>query len=247
MLLPALAAGASFVLVGTLVGVRMLLLARRTRDLPEFLLGAGLTSLTLVTLPCVFLGLGLNVGSREVQLFLFAFGLVPVGGLALCFIGFTICVFQPPRLWARAAVITSALTEMAGIAGTVLTRLDAWDADRVVSAGWNILLIVPVVAGMAWTGTEALRYHRQLRKRLALGLADPVVCDRFRLWAIGNLGAVVAITILPLSLLAGWRVVHHPVPILAIAVAGLCLSTTWLFAFVPPAWYLRRVRSRAAG
>lgn len=58
-------------------------------------------------------------------------------------------------------------------------------------------------------------------------MADPVVCDRFRLWALGNLGAVAGTTVVAISLLLGWRVVKHPVPILGIAGAGLALSLCW--------------------
>ena len=43
-----------------------------------------------------------------------------------------------------------------------------------------------VVLAFAWGGFEALRYFFLLRRRQALGLADPVVTNRFLLWAIAD-------------------------------------------------------------
>lgn len=241
----ALAAGASFLVVGTLVGVRLLLLAHRTRSLPELLLGAGLSSLTFVTLPLIAVSLGARLGDTTLQTALFATGLVPVIGFAMCLHAFTARVFRPGRLWATAAVVLSGVVASIGTVGTVAGRLSAWEADRVVALQWTALMVAPFLAGMAWTGIESIVYHRRLRRRLALGLADPVVCNRFALWAIGNLGAVVGLSVMLASMFVGWRVVEHPLPILGIAFAGLALSGSWSLAFLPPAAYLRRLRERA--
>jgi hypothetical protein len=39
-----------------------------------------------------------------------------------------------------------------------------------------------------WGAVEALRWWRLLRRRLALGLADPVVTNRFLLWGLACAG-----------------------------------------------------------
>lgn len=241
----ALAACASFLCIGTGVGLRMLRLARRTRGLPELLLGTGLVSLTFVTLPALALSLGAHVGGRVFQTLLFALGLAPVAGFAVCQYTFTALVFRPGRRWATLLCWLSGLVSGIGALGTVSARLAAWDADRVVGARWGILLIAPFLIGMTWTGSESLVYHLRLRRRVPLGLADPVVCDRFRLWAIGNLGAVAGTAVVVASLALGWRVVQHPVPMLGIAFAGLSLSGAWYLAFLAPPRYLAWVRARA--
>jgi len=242
----ALLAGASFLVVGTAVGVRLLRLAFRTRSLPELLLGGGLCSLTFVTLPAIILALAVRVGGPELRIALFAAGLVPAAGLATCLNAFTALVFRPHSATAWCVVALAAVVSAAGAFGSVEARAAALDADRVVSAGQSALLIAPCLWGMLWTGAESLRYHRKLRRRLALGLADPVVCDRFRLWAIGNLGAVVGTAVMAASLFAGWRFVSHPVPQLALAGAGLSLSVAWFLAFLPPEAYLARLRAPRA-
>ena len=242
----ALGAAASFLVVGTVVGIRMLLLARRTRSLPELLLGAGLTSLTAVTLPAMGLSLGAKLGSTSVQAAVFGLGLVPVVGFAMCLYAFTARVFRPGRPWASGAIWMAGAAAGIGVAGTISARVAAWDADKVVGAEWSVLLIGTFLVGMTWTGVESLLYYVRLRRRLALGMIDPVVCERFLLWAIGNLGAVAGTAVVVASLCVGWRVVSHPVPILGIAAAGLTLSASWYLAFLPPAAYLKRIRLRVS-
>jgi len=242
----ALAAAASFVVAGASIGLRLLLLARRTRRAPELLLGAGLASLTFVTLPAIGASLGARLGSAGLQTSLFAIGLVPVVGFVMCLYAFTARVFRSGRGWARALIGLAGAFAAVGVVGTVWTRLTAWEADRVVGVGWTILLMAPFVLGMLWTGIESLRQHRLMRRRVALGLADPVVSNRFLLWALGNLGAVAGTLVMAVSLLLGWRVVEHPVPMLGLSAAGLTLSVSWLLAFLPPGAYLAYLRSRPA-
>jgi hypothetical protein len=243
-MLLAVLAGASFLLVGTIVGVRMLLLARRTRQAPETLLGAGLCALTFVTIPCVSLGFGLRLGPVWLEKLLFVVGLVPVIGFAAVLHAFTARVFRPGSRMAWGLVIAATLVAAIGTGGTVLSRFAAWEVDRVVSVHWTVMLVGSVVFGLAWSGFESLNYHRKMRLRLGLGLVDPVVCDRFFLWGFGGVAAVFGVAIVIGSLLVGWRVVNHPLPILGIAFAGFSLSISWWLAFLPPEAYLRHLRAR---
>ncbi len=66
----------------------------------------------------------------------------------------------------------------------------------------NTARIVPT----AWACYESLRYYRSMHRRQTLGLADPIVANRFLLWSIWT-GAVtflplVALTIRGLSIAA---------------------------------------------
>ncbi len=244
MLLAALA-GACFLGVGTLVGFRLLFLGLRGGGLPEILLGAGLCSLTVVTLPALALSLGLKLGSPELQHGLYAAGLVPVVGFAMCLYAFTARVFHPRSAWAWLAVAGAGVAASLGVVGTFVTRVAAWEQDRVVSAHWSLLIMGCFAAGLAWTGVEAALYRSKLRRRVALGMADPVVSNRFLLWAIGSLAAVAGILTTGASLALGIRVVSHPVPILGIALAGMSLSVCWALAFFPPRRYCEQLRQRA--
>ena len=239
--------GASFVVVGALVGARMLLLARRTRGLPELLLGSGLSSLTFVTLPALVSSLVLRLGSVPVQQTVYIFGLLPVVGFAACLYAFTTLVFRPRSRAAWWLVGMAALVTAVGIAGTATTRIAAWEElERQVAPQWAVLVMTAFVVGLSWTGVEAARYHRALRRRLVLGLADPVVCNRFLLWAFGSLGAVAGTLVIALTASLGLPIVAHPIPIFGISFAGFSLSLSWLLALAPPERYLRWVRTRAA-
>lgn len=46
-------------------------------------------------------------------------------------------------------------------------------------------------ACLFWGSFEALRYWRQIRRRVALGLSDPLIANRFLCWGIGAGAAAV--------------------------------------------------------
>jgi len=52
---------------------------------------------------------------------------------------------------------------------------------------------------MSWAGFESIRYYKMQSRRLLLGLADPIVTDRFRLWGLSMLAAG-AITVFGIAL-----------------------------------------------
>ena len=58
------------------------------------------------------------------------------------------------------------------------------------SAGPGALLMFPILFSLGWMTFEPLAYYTKLRKRLALGLADAVTTDRFRLWGVASLCAL---------------------------------------------------------
>jgi hypothetical protein len=116
----------------------------------------------------------------------------------------------------------------------------AWAASGDVGAwgGARVGLLVP----SAWGAGEALRYHALLKRRLALGLSDPISVDRFRLFGVSMAAgcatalATIVCQWLGLEILgtALGALVLSPVPIAAVAL--------WL-AFLPPQAYLARVEA----
>jgi len=98
------------------------------------------------------------------------------------------------------------------------------------------------LAVFGWTGGEALRYHRQLTRRLRLGLADPLVAHRFGLWAFsGALAVTSTLSSLFYAYVLRLPMAATPVAFVAVQlglfVAAICL---WL-AFYPPGFYRRRI------
>lgn len=247
MLLVALLSTAAFVGVGAVVGARMLLLAHRTRQLPELLLGGSLFLYAAVGQPFVVASRPLGAAfGFEARLTAVALGLAAIISSMLGLYLFTWTVFRRDSRWGGLLVWTAACAAV--LSGTIVlgtippTPGLMTDGMRVGISGLAIVFGV----GMSWTGWESLRYHGLMRRRLALGLADPVVANRFLLWGCGC--GVTSLTALGMlgSAAAGLPVAIHPVPLMMTSVAGTIIACCWYLTFLPPAGYLRWVGSHTA-
>jgi hypothetical protein len=175
MALPVLLGIGFFLLFTLFVGARLLLLARRTGGLPELAIG-------LACLCSGFLGMGLqtlgDTPPLEPRLAhgLFAAGRVLVHVGILCQALFTWRVFRPERSWA-------ATIFWGGVAAVIAISLGgAWSGtlgDRDYGGLWFRLQVAVHVCALAWGAFESLLYWTRMRRRLGLGLADPVVTNRF--------------------------------------------------------------------
>jgi hypothetical protein len=112
----------------------------------------------------------------------------------------------------------------------------------------------PLVAAIAvcdvWLAWDALTCRRQLLRRLALGLAEPIVVERMLLWAVASLSRLVLVLMAPItSAVTDLEMRRHAAPWL-LTVSGTlilvsCVSL-WLM-LVPSARYRRWVERRYAG
>ncbi|MGH0029113.1 MAG: hypothetical protein ACQGVC_04950 [Myxococcota bacterium] len=230
------------------VGVRMLALARRTGQAPELLLGLSLVLLAGVGYPLMVATRA--PGLLEPPLL----GAVAVGGVlaidvsvALLF-AFTWRVFRSGSRLARSAALLA-------MAATALHFLWAagpnWAAVSPESLTGRtrlpaILQLLLCVAAYGWSAVEALALHGKLRKRLALGLADPLVCHRTGLWALVSIAAGSAGLVNVFYLAAGVDVLRSDPAQLLTAAAGITQSVGLYLAFLPPRTWADRVRARAA-
>jgi hypothetical protein len=236
--------GASFLLVCIVGGARMLLLARRTRQLPEAVLGAGLVLMGGVATPLgalarspLDLPWALKIACAASQCALLSAGMA---GFAL----FTRRVFRPREIWARGieaaidAVMALGVAEMVARHGfDALLRGDGCPGYLAMQTG--------VLAALAWTSGEALHYAGQLRRRLAFGLADPVVTDRVRLWGLGMLCATLMSVVTVSTQAAGADILGSLAGAAFIGCLGLVAAGTIYLAFLPPRAYTRWVERRA--
>jgi hypothetical protein len=205
----------SFAGVGTFVGARLLLLARRTRRFPELSLGLGL--LLICALGHPFCAVGRLPG---------LFGTAP---------------------WARVGVAVASLIVLALAGGLLHASGQADTLPEVLPLTRPFAVGFTLAVGVAflWTGVEAWAHAQRLRRRMALGLVEPVVLDRVRLWGSAGIAGAVLCTTIAGCLAAGMMVLHEPLPLVLTALAGIVASSCWTLAFVPPAGYLRRVQRRA--
>lgn len=234
--------------------VRLLLLALRTRQMPE--LWAGL----------YFLGAGIGIPLRVYGIAVFTIdpesgewinmaGHLFFAGGAIAMTLFTWRVFHPGRAVARHFALT---TIAAIVATTVWTLVSGQGSqeDSIAIIATNFARLVPT----GWAFRESFRYWVAMQKRVRLGLADPVVANRFGLWSIWTC----AVSVLPGIALAArmlnrvfvfWEAGGTPgaletqifmalqvVFLAAAPVAAVALS----LSFFPPARYLDRIRERAA-
>jgi len=232
-----LAGMAAFNAASYAVGVRLLALARRTRGLPEtaigasFLLAGGVAAtggLAARFLAPGFAGHALVSGMASLALH---------GGVAFL-IFFVWRVFRPRARWA-AALAGFLLTGLAtGFLGPALTTGFLAPAEPVFTA----ISLVARIGLYAWAGLESLRCWAQGRRRLTLGLADPVVVNRFLLWGLGVL-AVLGIWLDSARQLLAQGDAQASDGVVAV-LGFLCAGCLWL-AFFPSAAWRRRLRGAA--
>lgn len=238
-----LASAMAFVGVGAGVGLKLLWLARRTRGFPERVVGFSLLVLSAVAWP-LMLAASASPPESVLRAARAGASLAMALGWAGVFL-FTWRVFRPGPGWARwLAGLGIAVELAAGLAGAIraLALPDAAELRHPAPSGLVLLLGAQVV--YAWTALESFRYRALLRRRIPLGLADPLVADRFGLW--GWTGVFGGGSIAPVT----WAMLTGGDPSslwnhLVVGVCGLVCSGVLYLAFLPPAAYARFVRESA--
>jgi hypothetical protein len=237
--------GLSFILASLVIGLRLLLLAWRTRELPEFVIGLALFLMGGLGYPLVSIA-RLATGMPEavrIGLFLVSTLFNIVGTVGVCVFNWR--VFHPRGSWAGWFTLAFVCALAAALAlQSVMVGL-ASAALRNEGAGYHVFTALHGVP-LAWAAYESLRYHRLLAKRVKLGLADPVVADRMRLWGTGMLLAFVINVFASVLAFFGVDIAVSPAGSLVIAPLGLAAAGCVWLAFLPPAAYKLRVLARAA-
>lgn len=230
--------------VGSIVvGVRLLVLHRRTGAAPELLLGGMLLLAVGVGYPLMIATPRVNpawAGTLQMSS-----TLAINAGFSLLFV-FTWRVFHPQAAWARALTVAGVLTLLVSAVsrGIQVTTHGVLD---VTSEPLSALLLQggPVIVAYGWTAWESLRYHGMMRRRVRLGLADAVVCNRFLLW--GTMALVVNVGVLVNFAAIGMHTdtLNTPWVLLLSSTTGLTQVVLLVLTFLPPRSYLGWVRSRA--
>lgn len=228
------------VLAALAIVIKTFAVWRRTRGLPELLLGAYLSCATV-------LGYPLMIASSQIPpselwpLHLAGQVLMSVGFTCLLF--FTLKVFRPEALWARSLVGVSILTFAVGGVSyfSELTGENPRPTGELLAL--NLIHSTPIAVAYFWTTLESLAYYRQLRLRLRLGLAELAVVNRVLLWGLMTLAAGAAVVISIAGMLVG--VFMSPVLVLVLSLLGIVHACCLFLAFNPPGWYLAWLEQRA--
>jgi len=234
------------------IGIRLVRLARVTGQRPEWLLGMGL-QLTACW------GYGLMIGSiivrqrmgaldHPVGVAFTALGWVAHNVGVMCMLSFVLLVFRQNEIWARLLAGAMAVVLWGG---WIAFALQGGLVDATPKGAYWIAFCTTGTYPF-WNSLESFSYWRKMKRRQSLGLADPMVVDRFRVWGFSALAATAAIwsTNLPVWLDAPVGTIEaSPITTISMLVTAafgiLTVGGYWL-TFFPPAWYRRHVEGAPA-
>lgn len=237
---------ALYLLTVSVVGCRLVMLAHRTGQSPERLLGLALLLGGALGGPLEAAGLA----GRDDLAPSITGGLLTAGKLFgmvafACHCAFIWRVFRPSEAWApwlAAALVALPVTALGGALASGMASSGS------VPLGWFWLEQVGRVAASCWLVAEGALYHGMMKRRLQIGLADALVTNRFLLWTVAGCCSVVLLltAIPPMFLDAKEYELLLMADLLVFSLAGVAVSAFYMLAFLPPRAYRRFIRERRA-
>ena len=238
-------------IVAWIFAVRLLLLARKNWSIPEVSLALGYLLIAGLGYPMAAASIGAWQALGEtlaLTTLIFACVILRVG-LAGIFL-FTWQTFRPKSMWGKSFFLTGAALLAADGLNSIARLLVAPGYDALVAiagSGGSITLSIMLSAlAFGWPAAESLSYHFKLRRRRALGLADPVVANRFLLWGIACTSSVFISLVNAGTAFFGLNLLENRPAMMTSALLGVLNSVLLILAFLPPVPYLRFIRRRAA-
>lgn len=222
-----------FVGVNFVVGSKLLLLAKRTREVPEFAIGAA-TFAGGIGYCFYVLAIATPTASGALRFptFVAAISCLDLG-VVFQLLGVW-RVFRPSKSWAAAAfVVGAALLAIHFVVAIVHYEPSG---ARGVLAFW--LFNGVAAASYAWASVECFRYHDILRKRARLGLSEPEMVHRVLLWGCAGTSALLLMGLAMLNRSLN-EVGIDPRIMAGQSLLGIIGSMSIWLAFFPPAAYLR--------
>jgi hypothetical protein len=225
------------------VGVRLLLVARRTRQIPELAFGVAFLGGSLgAALAQIGQRLLWNdAGAPATAMNALCFALMVLSTIALLVA--TWRIFRPDRAWARGVCIAGSMVACA----ILPIRLASGDlSSAVIDTPAMLGFFTLRVALFSWTTFEALRHYGLLKRRAALGLADPVVTRQILFWGIAGASTLlISATVAGSTFLIGVHPIEWLPSTIAITLLSMLTSATMWCAFFPPAALRRRIQATA--
>ena len=219
-------------------GLRMLWLAARTRALAETWIGVFFLTTGVgaeLSLRAVVPGTEPALAVRMLCIGVPILSLATVAGFA-----FTYTVFRRGEPWALAVVAL----------GIALAAWGTWSqlgggSGKPDTFGLRLEFLIGRIVCFAWGAYEGFRAYAMARRRLAFGLGDPVVTNRFFLFGswFGLMG--VNPIILSLSRLYGGAHALEVVNAITPKIVGTAMVIALILTFFPPRAYLAWVNASA--
>jgi hypothetical protein len=226
------------------VGAKLLGLARRTRQIPELSLGLAFLLLGAVGHPLAIAARMGPPGEQSAVWLTLALTAQNAASFAIYVMNWQ-TFHKGSRIVAGVVAATALGFFASGAApwwaapGSALAS--GVDAGPAYYLGFGLRF-----GAFLWAAVDSIRYFRLLGRRQKLGLADPVVVDRFRLWSISTVCICAGFAVfLAGRLLPGQSSLSPWVLACTSVVAGASGVAMWL-AFFPPRPYLARVAAHDA-
>ena len=226
---------ATYSAVGLIVGLRLLRLARRTGEWPERLIGGGFLAGSMFGYPTLVAADRLRAVTPDPAVILFCAGWTGLVVSAVCLLAFWQRVYHPDRLAARRTFLVGSVFLVISLFGLVLTQSAGAQAS---TNAWYLPGLVAQGIAYALNGWASARYWQMLRRRLSLGLVDPIVVNRILLWStaawvitLQYLYSTMFVVMTGESSVTGFGVA-------LVSSLGLIAAGTILLAFFPPRSYL---------
>lgn len=211
-------------LMAVAVGCRLLLVASRSRELPELAIGL---AMLLEVVSAVSWAVAPHGPSGQLVSSLAASLSV------LCMAVFVPYTFSPGRVWSRGAATLLVLGVAAGL--VLATASGGWGAaDFYVRFGWVFSAARALVFG--WAAVAAARSRSALRRRARLGLSHPLTASRVGFWSLSAGVASVSYAVPLFVLVTGTAGAVGISPVSALLAVGASVFM-WL-AFYPPQAYV---------
>ncbi len=232
----------AFAMSSISVGVACIVRGLRTRAVPELSVGVGfLVGVLFGYLPesvATSTGLFSDDASRSILMVT----QVSIRIAAVSVMVFTVAVFGWRGVLGRVL--------FTGLAGALIVSWVAFPhypsyAETPGELLWYEVFSVARALAAGWGAVESLAYYRMARRRSQLGLADPVVANRFLLWGLGLTALTGLMGSTTLAGLAGVDPTAYGWVLLESALGLVGAIGLWL-AFFPPRLYIARLQREGA-
>ncbi len=225
--------------VALAAAVHLLLLWGRTQKLPELFLGLS------ILLTVVGNGVVVAVDANVVDVAHRVAG-VQLGAMTLN-VGFTFAVIfnayvyrhDAAWAWGLATVLAAGLFVAQGWAWALSITSDEHGPLFAVKFGFR-------AACYGWGAVEALLYYRLMNRRVRYGIAEPVVANRFLLWGVASILAIVMLVGLQMVRWFGFESALGATCLVVGSFAGAPSAALFWLTFFPPRRY-RRFLNRHSG